>query len=364
MFSSLNNLRDLTLWEDYAAICGFTVDDEFDALFGDRLGVALERLTAAGALSPGQTEADLRDAILEKYDGYSWDGRTRVLNPWSVLSFFLELYFGDFWVTTGQPSHLIKLLKRSDAVSQISICIDNDINAVDIESFNQEIKPLSSNITVLMFQAGYLTVNNVYYKDGKRQYLLKIPNNEVNSSLIQLLIGLDSKQTGKIRTIAIQSQAIAASIANKDPAGFIEAFSCFLDVAPYHDHEPWEGYYLTSLLYALLFAGAICNPEGAVGGGRYDLHMRSEAGDDYIIEVKRLKKDDTESAQSLAAAALEQIELKRYASMFKGGPGRVFKVAVVVSDRTCVLAVFEPVDNWTLATLADGTRKVAKANPA
>jgi hypothetical protein len=36
IFSALNNLTELTLEPDYAAICGFT-KDEFDALFPERM---------------------------------------------------------------------------------------------------------------------------------------------------------------------------------------------------------------------------------------------------------------------------------------------------------------------------------------
>ena len=64
IFSKLNNLDDLTLNENYAAICGFTVDEEFGALFGDRLGPAAERLKVKGKLTPDQTEDDLRTLVL------------------------------------------------------------------------------------------------------------------------------------------------------------------------------------------------------------------------------------------------------------------------------------------------------------
>ena len=141
-----------------------------------------------------------------------------------------------------------------------------------------------------------------------------------------------------------------------------EPFNGFLLHGPRHDRQPWEGY--SSLFHALLFAGAACDSEGSVGGGRCDLHLRSEAGDDHVIEVKRLEKDDAGSPRSLAAVALRRIDPRRYASRFQGGSGRVFMVAVVVGGRACLEVLFEPAENPVLETLADWTRRMTKADPA
>jgi hypothetical protein len=85
----------------------------FDSLFGDRPGAAVERLKArGGGLTPGQTKDDLRALILDKYDGYSWDGRTKVLNLWSIIKFFKDLIFEDYWAATGNPSFLLELIKK------------------------------------------------------------------------------------------------------------------------------------------------------------------------------------------------------------------------------------------------------------
>ncbi|MDR1872948.1 MAG: AAA family ATPase, partial [Deltaproteobacteria bacterium] len=85
IFSSLNNLRDLTFNRKYAAICGLTAADLED-LLSDREERTLELLIEEGYLPLGSDGRDLRRTIQDWYDGYTWDGKTRVYNPWSVLS--------------------------------------------------------------------------------------------------------------------------------------------------------------------------------------------------------------------------------------------------------------------------------------
>jgi uncharacterized membrane protein len=77
----------LTLEHEYSSICGFTFE-EFDSLFADRLPQALAKTKSLGIMDKEATVEDLKNKILDWYDGYTWDGQTRVLNPWSALNFF------------------------------------------------------------------------------------------------------------------------------------------------------------------------------------------------------------------------------------------------------------------------------------
>ncbi|MDR2142023.1 MAG: AAA family ATPase, partial [Deltaproteobacteria bacterium] len=102
IFSALNNLVDLTLDDDYANICGFTLE-EFDALFQDHLVETLGYFKSKADWATEWAIADLRREILAWYDGYSWDGKSRVLNPWSVLNFFRSNSFSNYWYNSGDP---------------------------------------------------------------------------------------------------------------------------------------------------------------------------------------------------------------------------------------------------------------------
>jgi hypothetical protein len=80
VFSGLNNLKDLTLNPEYAGICGFSLF-EFEKYFSDYLPGILEYNIYEKVLKPKSTISDLKEKILNYYDGYSWDGKNKVLNP-------------------------------------------------------------------------------------------------------------------------------------------------------------------------------------------------------------------------------------------------------------------------------------------
>ncbi|MDR1297260.1 MAG: AAA family ATPase, partial [Deltaproteobacteria bacterium] len=97
--AGLNHLNDLTFDNKYADICGFTVE-EFDLYFGDRLPALLEVMNNDGCFLEEMTVPMLRDKFLHWYDGYSWDGQSRVLNPFSILNCFRQSYFDNYWIKT------------------------------------------------------------------------------------------------------------------------------------------------------------------------------------------------------------------------------------------------------------------------
>ncbi|MDR1607347.1 MAG: AAA family ATPase, partial [Deltaproteobacteria bacterium] len=111
IFSGFNNLSDMTLNSEYNAICGFTLE-EFRGYFLDYLPGILERNKSNGFMPP---EADL-DYLIEEivgyYDGYSWDGETRVLNPYSLIQALDQKKLKAYWFSSGAPSFIIELLKK------------------------------------------------------------------------------------------------------------------------------------------------------------------------------------------------------------------------------------------------------------
>jgi hypothetical protein len=181
--SSLNNLQDLTFDSNYADICGLNAS-EFDIFLGERQGQTLEALMANGSMPPGSAKDDLKRLVLDWYDGYSWDGMTKVLNPWSVFSFFQRNTVGDYWYGTGTPTFLKNWLSSSG--KKIDITTDNII--IETENMIAELDNIKTN--VLLFQTGYLTVKEVLADQGDLvSYRLGPPNLEVKASLIPLTLG-------------------------------------------------------------------------------------------------------------------------------------------------------------------------------
>jgi hypothetical protein len=101
---------------------------------------------------------------------------TRVINPFSLLCFFEQRRFESFWYSSGTPTFLIKLLKEKP---ESFLTLDNiEIRERVLDSFDirrMEAEPI-------LFQAGYLTVDEVRYLGATESYLLKIPNQEVREA--------------------------------------------------------------------------------------------------------------------------------------------------------------------------------------
>ncbi|MDR1607725.1 MAG: AAA family ATPase, partial [Deltaproteobacteria bacterium] len=166
IFSGFNNLSDLTLDSEYNAICGFTLE-EFQSYFLDYLPGILERYKSNGFMPP---EADL-DYLIEEiigyYDGYSWDGETRVLNSYSLIQALAKKKLKAYWFSSGAPSFLMKFLKIEGSgfsFPENPQMDETSLDAVDIKNLQ---------LTPLLFQTGYLTIDK---KLSDSDYLLRRPN--------------------------------------------------------------------------------------------------------------------------------------------------------------------------------------------
>ena len=168
MFSELNNLSDITLSKKYSRVCGIGIED-LDEYFGERI----KALSASGDFD----NADgLRSEILAWYDGYSWDGKNRVINPFSLLSFFNEERFESFWYASGTPKFLMELLKEDPGVYTNL----KNLKITGLMLDTTEIGKIEAEL--LLFQAGYLTVKDVLPAKADSLYVLDTPNFEVKEA--------------------------------------------------------------------------------------------------------------------------------------------------------------------------------------
>ena len=106
IFSDLNQLRDVSLSKDYAAVCGIT-EPELLATFGPELGALAAQLgtDAAGCLG----------ALRDKYDGYRFHAKgPGVYNPFSLLNALAEGERGSYWFATGTPTFLVRRMREAE----------------------------------------------------------------------------------------------------------------------------------------------------------------------------------------------------------------------------------------------------------
>jgi hypothetical protein len=164
IFSDLNHLIDLTLNKKYAALCGYT-QAELEHFFAPYLETM---------------PANTLEQMKLWYNGYSWDGQTFVYNPFSVLNFFENQTYSNFWFATGTPTFLLKLMRKR-FVYKLE---ETEVSNLILESFRlEEFDAL--DINSLLLQTGYLTIKEI---TDRETFILNYPNHEVKKAFGQFLL--------------------------------------------------------------------------------------------------------------------------------------------------------------------------------
>ena len=147
IFSNLNHLNDITLNKKYASLTGYT-QNELLLYFNDYIQEVLPDFAPLN-------EQQLLEQIKQWYNGYSWDAKTRVYNPYSVLLFFDNRAFENYWFATGTPTFLINLIKEKKQFNFNQITASGAL----LDSY----EPDDLDIRTLLFQTGYLTIKHIEY---------------------------------------------------------------------------------------------------------------------------------------------------------------------------------------------------------
>ena len=173
-----------------------------------------------------------------------------------------------------------------------------------------------------------------------------------------------------------QAKALAASLSNRDSKGFEAAFGSLLASIPYQIHVPYEAYYQTVLIFALLWADQPYYAEQPTGEGRVDVSLRAADGSVHVIEIKHKKEPEAKyggnppakdqidkELRGLVDKAMAQIDFRKYAWPHQGGGAPVYKTALAVYGRTAVKIEFREAENWRLVETPWGSRVVFSESP-
>jgi hypothetical protein len=291
VFSGLNNLRDITISEEYASILGYR-QHELEFFFKDYI--------TAAATALKQDPQFLLNTIRSWYNGYSWNGRDFVYNPYSILNFFQEKRIQNYWFGSGTPTFLIKLMQQSP--KPLPEYEKYECDADVFESFEIErINPVS-----LLLQTGYLTIKKMYEKSvGRWRFLLDYPNLEVKESFLKHLLA-DLKQSYP-DAVGNTIYQLLDTINKNDPDEFISILKSIFASIPYNIFMgKQEAYYHTIIYLVFGLLGTHIQAEQQTNQGRIDVVLHSNQFV-YIMEFKMGK----------AKEALAQIQDKGYGEKYK-----------------------------------------------
>jgi hypothetical protein len=209
---------------------------------------------------------------------------------------------------------------------------------------------------VLLLQTGYLTIKKINEK--KQEFQLGFPNFEVKEAMAPLLL-LGEKD--KNNTVKNLSAEIRSCLLRENTDKLQTSLGQLLALVPYDLHIIDENYYHTLFYFAMLYIGQEVLVQKLTSHGDADSYMKADNGEEYIIEFKIFdEKADSSGKRPVpptkpkeiqelrkrmeprAREALDQITA-RYAQSHARGPGKLFKVGIVVARRTFVLVKFETI---------------------
>ena len=289
IFSELNNIKNISMDEPYAAICGITEEEMLTQMSAD-----LDVLAARLAVSREEAFARLK----ENYDGYhfAWPSPD-IYNPYSLLNAFADGKVDAYWFGSGTPTYLIEMLRKYRVnASEIGG------RRVKASAFDAPTERMT-NITPLLYQSGYVTIKD--YNKLIDIYTLDLPNKEVRLGLMESLLPyyIPPQETESATSMVA---FLYEALTRDDLDGALRLLQEFLSTVPYCDHTNYEGHYQQVFYIIFSLLGAYVDVEVRTPRGRVDVVMRTRTTL-YVIELK-LGQD--------ADAALRQIDLKQYPERF------------------------------------------------
>jgi len=310
IFSKLNNITDISLVEKYADICGITQND-LETIF----------------------EEHLKDVDLEKvkqwYDGYSFLG-SQLYNPYDVLMFLWEKRYKPYWFETGTPTFLMELIKQKQYfLPKIENAEVADTQLVDFDLNKIE-------LTVLLFQTGYLTIKSVFELGDHLYYSLKIPNTEVRLGLNDYLLNMFYNSGSDTNARSELYIRVYYAISQNRPQDLETAFTTFFASIPHdwyrnNDIAYYEGFF-SSMFYAFFAAqGFNVIPEDTTNKGKIDLTILTNSGI-FVFEFKM---------KTHPKDALEQIIEKNYHQKYLSPGKEIFLIGIEFDEEQKNISKFE-----------------------
>ena len=313
IFSELNNIKNISMDEPYAAICGIS-EDEIRLQMKDDLGGLAKKLE----ITPEEALMKLK----ENYDGYHFTSPSPdIYNPFSLLNAFADGKFGSYWFGSGTPTYLINMLKKFGVEPSE---IGN--NRVSVEDFDAPTERMTS-IIPLLYQSGYITIKN--YDEELDLYTLNIPNKEVRIGLMKSL--LPHYVGGKAPEANTMVAYLSRDIRNGDMDTALRRLQTFLSTIPQCDNTKYEGHYQQVFYIIFSLLGYYVDVEVRTPRGRVDIVLRTKT----TLYVMELKLDKS------AGEAMEQIDLKNYPERFALCGLPVVKVAVSFDSERCTIGGWE-----------------------
>jgi len=321
IFSTINNLTNISMDSKFAAICGITEEE-----FITQMAPDIAMLAEYDECTPEEMHAKLKT----QYDGYRFAKQSPdVYNPFSLLKCFNQRDIANYWFESGTPSFLIRQMQHFRTDITTMECIEAYPTSFDRPTEAME------NALPLLYQSGYLTIKD--YDKRSNTYVLSIPNSEVRVGLVDGLIpsyiGLDSSRVQDGFALKFWR-----ALDHDDIDAAMEEMKAFLAGIPYvegfkeklKEVKNYEGFYEYTFWLIFNMLNVYARTQVKCANGRIDFVVQMP-DTTYVFELK---------VNGTAQQALDQINSKGYALPYETDGRQVVKVGVQFDRETMTVGEY------------------------
>lgn len=305
IFSELNNLFNISMYDKYSAICGISSEELHTQMLPD-----VERLAEHLHLSVDETFERLK----RKYDGYHFSKNSEdVYNPFSLIKALASGDIGDYWFDSGTPTYIIKLLQKYNVGLRDLTGQDAGVSDFDVSPENM------TTALPLLYQSGYLTIK--HYDPMIDLYTLGYPNEDVRTGMVRSLAAnylTPAEGTNSSFVIKFVKAVIA-----DDMEQALTLMRAYLAGVSYRLSNKTERDVQTIFYLVFSLIGSFIKVEEESAHGRADVVITLPS----VVYVIELKFDGS------ADAALRQIDEKGYLIPYTADGKRLVKVGVNYSSE-------------------------------
>jgi hypothetical protein len=323
IFSTLNNLRNISMDPAYSALCGITIN-ELLTIFDQDIQMLADRYK--------QTKGWMIDRLKLNYDGYHFcDSSPDIFNPYSLMNVFVSQRLDYFWFGSGTPTFLFEEMKRFN-----TNLLELEQLQVPSSQFDVPTEGMTSALP-LLYQSGYLTIKG--YNMDRDVYTLDFPNAEVKVGFMENFL---SRMMGIVNE---NSRGFAgnfyAALLHHNIEEAMQAMQAFFASIPYLDFgakelddiTKYEAYYevLTYVVFSIFNCRTFTQVKVARGRTDVVVFMHDAI---YVMELKM---------HGTAQEALQQIDSKDYAISYQVEGKPIIKIGIAFSQET------KTVSDWIIA---------------
>ena len=303
IFSNLNQLNDISFDLDYNTLCGLT-QEEIVATFQPELAAMSEKQKLCAEETMAQ--------MTRQYDGYRFTSDeefTPMYNPFSVLNALQKRMFDNYWFSSGTPTFLAEMLKKTNFDLRLMDGIQ--VGYASLQDDRADI----DNPVPMVYQSGYLTIKD--YDPEFKTYTLGFPNEEVKYGFLNFASPFYTPVSQNETKFHIGQFVKELRECNVD--AFLTRLRAFFAGNSYElQGENNERHYQIIFFIIFKLMGQFTDAEVRSSHGRADAVVKTKD----IIYVFEFKLHDT------AQAALQQIDEKGYLIPYTVDGRRLVKVGV------------------------------------